>query len=260
MRKTFITVLVIITAGLQWLAAQQQPYLPGEKITYQIRYGMVGSGVVTLSINEGTYKGEKIWHAVVSGQTTGIADALYKVRDKYESYIDPATDLPVFSIRNIQEGRYRKYNEVGFDQKARPDSTLVFSDLTGDHTGPKGLLDIVSCFYWFRKYYLASGQELVPGETYKMMTWFADELYPIILRYKGKETIRIKGSKIECYRFHPVTEVGRVFKTEEDMAMWFTADENFLPVKIRFDIFVGSFHVDMTSYEGLRTPIKYLEQ
>jgi hypothetical protein len=66
MRKAFITVLVIITAGLQSLAAQEQPYLPGEKITYQIRYGIVGSGIVTLSISDGMYKGEKIWHAVVS--------------------------------------------------------------------------------------------------------------------------------------------------------------------------------------------------
>lgn len=259
MRKTIVAVLIFITVCLQWLTAQKQPYLPGEKVNYQIRYGIVGSGVATLELKEGYYQGEKIWHAVISGQTTGIADALYKVRDTYESYIDPRSDLPVFSVRNIQEGRYRKYNEVGFDHGTRNDSTLVFSDLTGNHTGPRGLLDIVSCFYWFRKYYLSSGKELVPGETYRMMTWFADELYPIILRYRGKEIIKLKGNKIECYRFHPVTEVGRVFKTEEDMAMWFTADENFLPVKIRFDIFVGSFHVDMTSYEGLRTPVTYME-
>lgn len=232
MRKTFIAVLIIITAALQLLDAQKQPYLPGEKVTYQIRYGIVGSGQASLELREGIHKGRPVWHAVISGQTTGIADALYKVRDVYESYIDPENDLPVFSIRNIQEGRYRKYNEVGFDHvSGADDSTLVFSDLTGDHKGPEGLLDIVSCFYWFRKYYLASGKELVPGETYRMMTWFADELYPIILKYKGKETIRVKGKRIECYRFHPVTEVGRVFKTEEDMAMWFTADENFYRLK-----------------------------
>ncbi|MDM8002113.1 MAG: DUF3108 domain-containing protein [Bacteroidota bacterium] len=259
MRKTAITVFITLLATVQLIVAQKQPYMPGEKVSYQIKYGIVGSGQATLEIKEGMYKGKPVWHAVVAGQTTGFADALYKVRDIYESYIDPETDLPVFTIRNISEGRYRKYNEVGFDHRSRSDSTLLFSDLTGQHTGPKGLLDLVSCFYWFRKYYLAAGKELVPGETYKMMTWFADELYPIILRYKGKETIRIKGSRIECYRFHPVTEVGRVFKTEEDMAMWFTADENFLPVKIRFDIFVGSFHVDMTNYEGLRAPLKFID-
>lgn len=260
MRKTIVTVLIFITAGLRLLEAQHQPYQPGEKISYQIRYGIVGSGQATLEIKEAFYKGKPVWHAAVSGQTTGLADALYKVRDVYESYIDPENDLPVFTIRNIQEGRYRKYNEVEFDHVTRKDSTLIFSDLTGNHRGPKGLLDIVSCFYWFRKYYLAAGKEPVPGETYTMMTWFADELYPIILRYKGKEIIRIRGSRIECYRFHPVTEVGRVFKTEEDMAMWFTADENFLPVKVRFDIFVGSFHVDMTNYEGLRAPLKFMDQ
>jgi len=259
MRKTVFTVLIIITVALEWLPAQRQPYMPGERVSYQIRYGIVGSGVVTLGIKEAMYEGKPIWHSVLNGKTTGLADALYKVRDTYESYIDPENDLPVFSIRNIQEGRYYKYNEVAFDQRSRSDSTLIFSDLTGKHTGPKGLLDILSCFYWFRKYYLASADTLVPGETYTMMTWFADELYPIILKYSGKETIKIKSGKLECYRFNPVTEVGRVFKTEEDMVMWFTADENFLPVKVRFDIFVGSFHIDMTNYEGLRTPLKFID-
>ncbi|MRR18860.1 DUF3108 domain-containing protein [bacterium] len=259
MRKTLTTVLIIITAALQWLAAQKQPYLPGEKVSYQVKYGPVSGGQATLEIRDGFYQGKPVWHAVVSGYTTGLADALYKVRDTYESYIDPETDLPVFSIRNIQEGRYRMYNEVGFDHATRNDSTLVFSDHTGQHTAPQGLLDIVSCFYWFRKYHLAEADTLVPGQTFEMMTWFADELYPIVLRYKGTEIIKTRDGKVRCYRFHPVTEVGRVFETEEDMVIWFTADENFLPVKIRFDIFVGSFHVDMTSYEGLSTPLKYID-
>jgi len=260
MRKIIVTLLVTVTAGLQWLPAQHQPYLPGERVTYQVRYGLVGSGQASLEIKEAYFKGIPVWHAVVTGQTTGLADVLYKVRDTYESYIDPVTDLPVFSIRNIQEGRYSKYNEVGFDQTSRPDSTLVFSDLTGNHTALKKLLDIVSCFYWFRKYYLAEADSLVPGETCEMTTWFADELYPIILKYSGKEIIRTRNGRIECYRFNPVTEVGRVFKTEEDMTMWFTADENFLPVKIRFDIFVGSFYVEMTSYEGLVKPLNFIDK
>jgi hypothetical protein len=257
MKKLLLTTLVSFIVAAEFAGAQKQPYGPGEKISYQVRYGPVTSGQATLEISEAYYRGEPVWHAVVTGRTTGVADALYRVRDTYESYINPENDLPVFSIRNIQEGRYHRYNEVAFDQISRSDSTLVYSDLTGNHTGPKGLLDILSCFYWFRKYFLADADTLVPGETYKMMTWFADELYPIILRYKGLETVKTKSGKIVCYRFNPVTEVGRVFKTEEDMAMWFSADENFLPVKLRFDIFVGSFYVDMTSYEGLKTPLNF---
>lgn len=256
MKKAIITGLVILMTAPQLLTAQVQPYQPGEKVSYQIRYGPVNGGLAYLELKEGYYNGEQVWHAVVSGKTTGLADAVYKVRDTYESYIDPETDLPVFSIRNISEGKYRKYNEVSFDHTSRSDSVLLFSNLSGNHTGPKGILDIVSSFYWFRKYHLAAADSLVPGQIFSMTTWFADELYPVILKYRGKETIKVKGSKMECYRFHPVTEVGRVFKTEEDMAVWFTADENFLPVKIRFDIFVGSFIVDMISFEGIKEPIK----
>jgi len=234
---------------------QKQPYLPGEKVSYLVRYGIVNGGIATLELKEGYWEGVPVWHTVVTGQTTGLADAVYKVKDIYESYIEPSTDLPVFSIRNISEGRYRKYNEVTFDRSSRPDSTVLYSDLSGTHVAQKGILDILSCFYWFRKYYLANGDSLKPGDTYTMTTWFADELYPVTLKYRGKEEVRVRGGKILCYRFHPVTEVGRVFKTEEDMAMWFSADENFLPVKIRFDIFVGSFHVDMISSEGLKVPM-----
>jgi hypothetical protein len=42
--------------------------------------------------------------------------------------------------------------------------------------------------------------------------------------------------------------------------MWFSADENFLPVKIRFDIFVGAFYVEMTSYEGLGKPLNFIDK
>lgn len=254
MRKLLYALLLIIAfSGIT--AGQKQPYMPGEKVMYQVRYGMVNGGVATLELKEDTWRDIPVWHAVITGQTTGLADALYRVRDTYESYIDPATDLPLFSIRNISEGRYRKYNEVSFDHSQRPDSVLLFSDLTGKHTAPGGILDILSCFYWLRKYHLANADTLKPGDTFKMMTWFTDELYPIILKYGGTEMVKVKGGKVLCHRFHPVTEVGRVFKTEEDMAMWFTADENFLPVKVRFDIFVGSFYVDMISYEGLRSPL-----
>ena len=88
------------------------------------------------------------------------------------------------------------------------------------------------------------------------MTWFTDELYPIRMKYITTEEIKTKAGKIVCHKFNPVTEVGRLFKTQEDVSFWFSADKNFLPVKIRFDIFVGSFMVDLVRYEGLVYPLE----
>ena len=60
---------------------------------------------------------------------------------------------------------------------------------------------------------------------------------------------------MKAYKFNPATEVGRLFKTKEDITIWFSADKNFIPVKIRFNIFVGAVMVDLVNYEGLVYPI-----
>jgi hypothetical protein len=238
-----LILLISIFSIIQFLLfGQNSTYQPGEKVNYSIHYGAIQAGTATLELKTDTFKGAIVWHSVFIGRTTGVAEALFKVKDVYESYIDPATELPLFSIRNIQEGRYRKYNEVSFDRTTRPDSAILTSDLTGIHITELGIHDILSCFYYFRK----------KGEVVTIMTWFTDQLYPINLRYIGIDEVKTKIGKIKCLKFNPVTEVGRLFKTEEDVSLWFSADKNFLPVKIRFDIFVGAFIAEITSYEGLK--------
>jgi hypothetical protein len=89
-----------------------------------------------------------------------------------------------------------------------------------------------------------------------IMTWFTDEYYPIRLRYLGIDEVRTKVGKIKCLKFNPVTEKGRLFKTEDDVSFWFSADKNYLPIKVRFDIFVGSFSAEITGVEGLKYPLE----
>jgi hypothetical protein len=89
-----------------------------------------------------------------------------------------------------------------------------------------------------------------------IITWFTDELYPIKMKYMGVDEVRLRSGRIKCYKFNPVTEVGRLFKTEDDVSFWFSADKNFLPVKIRFDIFVGGFICEVVNYEGLLYPLE----
>ncbi len=238
--------------------SQGQPvsYKVGERVNYTIHYGMITGGVASLDLTSEVIDGNEVWHSKFIAKTTGIADAIYRVLDVYECYIDPATELPVKSIRNIREGRYRKYNVVLFDHKTRADSAILTSDLSGIHIVEKGIHDILSCFYYFRNNILPVSPNLKAGELITITTWFTDELYPIRLRYIGTEEVKTKAGKINCLKFNPVTETGRLFKTEEDVSFWFSADKNFLPVKVRFDIFVGSFNVEMTSAEGLLHPLQ----
>lgn len=236
-------------------AGQESAYLPGEKVYYDIHYGALQAGVASLELKTDTFKGKQVWHSVFTGKTTGMAEVIFRLVDVYESYFEPESELPVFSVRNIQEGRYRKYNEVIFDHYTRSDSAILTSDLTGIHIAEKGIHDIISCFYFFRNNYLPGYANFRKGDMITIMTWFTDELYPITMKYIGTDEVKTRVGRIKCLKFNPVTEVGRIFKTQEDVSFWFSADKNFLPVKVRFDIFVGAFVAEIARYEGLKYPL-----
>jgi hypothetical protein len=241
MTKLFRILLIFLFIPL-FSPGQEFVYQPGEKVEYEIRYGIIQGGIATFEIMSDTLEGKEVWHSVLLGKTTGMADVIFRVKDIYESFIEPASQLPLLSIRNIQEGRYRKYNEVIFDHYTRSDSAILTSDLSGVHVAEKGIHDILSCFYYFRNNYLPGYPDLNKGDMISIMTWFTDELYPITMRFMGTEDIK--------------TKAGRLFKTQDDVSFWFTADKNFLPVRIRFDIFVGAFIAEIVSYEGLKYPLE----
>ena len=252
-RFLYITCFLLIVSS--YASGQVHSYKAGEKVTYTIQYGFITAGSGLLELKSDTFNGREVLHSKLSARTTGMAEALFKVLDIYETFIDPATELPVKSIRNIREGHYKRYNVVLFDHKTRADSSILTSDLTGIHIAPPHIHDILSCFYFFRNNILPVDTNMKKGDMTTMNTWFCDELYPIRLKYIGLDEVKTKVGRIMCYKFNPVTETGRLFKTEEDVSFWFSADKNFLPVKIRFDIFVGAFSCEITSYEGLVYPL-----
>jgi hypothetical protein len=256
MKEYFLIASLLLIPALSYPSSpRDQTYQAGEKLEYLVHYGVINGGIATLELKKDTFAGKEVYHSIFVGQTTGLADALFRVMDIFEAYIDPDSELPVKSIRNVSEGRYKRYNVVLFDRKSRKDSAILTSNLSGQHVTQMDIHDVLSCFYFFRKSIMAKNPVLKRGDMITIMTWFTDELYPIRLRYVGLDEVRTKVGKIKCYKFNPVTESGRLFKDENGATFWFSADKNYLPVKVRFDIFVGSFTVDLSSYEGLVNPL-----
>src|SRR5450759_5339807 len=168
-RIYFFTGFVLLISTL--MQGQADSYKTGEKVTYTIQIGFITAGTGTLELRSDTFNGREVWHSKLAAKTTGMAEVLYRVLDIYESFIDPITELPVKSIRNIHEGRYRKYNVVLFDHKTRSDSSILNSDLTGIHITYPDIHDILSCFYWFRNHSLPSISGIQKGEIITIMTW-----------------------------------------------------------------------------------------
>jgi hypothetical protein len=220
-------------------------YGDGESLTYTLRYGFITGGQATLEVNDSNLNGNEFFHIRGTGRTTGLTDKLFHVRDIYESFIDKETGMPVLAIQNVREGRsYKYYNETRFYRQ----NNIVVSSKSGEHRVKDSILDMLSAFYYVRRIDFSKFKE---GDVIKLITFFSDEEFPLELRYRGKEDIDTEWGKIKCIKFAPVVEPGRVFKSKDDMLIWYTDDGNRIPVKIIFELKVGHITVELRKYSKL---------
>jgi hypothetical protein len=92
------------------------------------------------------------------------------------------------------------------------------------------------------------------GQLFPIDIYLDQEIYNLQFKYLGKEIIKTDLGKIECYKLRPQLVVDRVFKDEDDMTIWVSADANKIPVRVEAAIYVGSVKVDITKAEGLKNP------
>jgi len=104
--KQIIGITLCIFVLVQTVSAKKQ------QILFDLKFGFAKGGEAVLTITDTTYKGKPAIHYYMVGRTTGITDKLFGVNDIYETTVDAKTLLPLKSIRNIQEGKYRWYNET----------------------------------------------------------------------------------------------------------------------------------------------------
>ena len=226
-------------------------FAPGEQLRFLIRYGFLHGGEASVTLKLIDYNGKTLYHARVLAQSTGIADKIFNVTDIYESYFDQNSCLPHKAIRNIKEGNYRYYNEVYYKHE---DNTLYSQRSDSVFQVPANILDMVSTLYYIRSVDLGN---LGKGDVLEVITFFGDEIFPFKIRYSGKESIKTKFGKITCFRFDPVVEPGRIFKSEDDMTIWISDDQNLLPVLVKFDMLVGSIKCELDGFANLKYEFSY---
>ena len=218
----------------------------GESLNYEVSYGLINGGQAKMTVDIVQFGVDWYYHVKAIATTEGLAAKMFTIWDKYESFIDIKTGLPIKATRDIRENQYRKYGELLFDRK----NNKVLSLESGATDVPAGIQDILSAFYFARRYIFK--RELKKGEIINLTTFFDDEIFPIKIKFVKKEKYDSNFGKIECLRFSPVIEPGSPFKEEKDMQVWFTNDGNFVPVRIKIKVPVGSIKCDLTDYKGLR--------
>jgi hypothetical protein len=220
-------------------------FVPGEKLLFQVYYGPLNAGRVDAFLRLDSIRNRQVYYAETVASSTGLADRLYKIRDMYGGYFDPESLLPLKSIRDIREGTYRKHEVVYYYH----DSLKAISSESGDHEIPANIRDMVSVFYYART---INYDTMKYDDIIYFNTFFDDELFPFNMRFRGRETITTRGGTFRCIKLVPFVDPGRIFRKEDDMTLWFSDDQNCVPIRGKFDLIVGSVKCDLIEWSGLK--------
>lgn len=250
----FLSAFSPAQTGDDFCGVKNKAFLAGETVTMKVFYNAAGvyisAGEATFTTSLERFSGKTTYHCVGDGKTYPFFDNFFKVRDKYESYIDTATLLPVKFIRNVDEGGYKIYNNVTFNHNAH---TAVTTN--GVFKTTSCIQDVVSAIYYARNINFAKYKV---GDKIPFDMFLDDEVYHLYLRYLGKEKVKTRYGKFNAIKFKPLLIKGTIFEGGEKMTAWISDDPNHLLLRVESPISVGTIKVDMYGYHNLRYPLTSL--
>lgn len=220
------------------------------KVFYTLAGVYIGAGEANFNITLERLNNKPVFHVIGDGKTYSFYDSFFRVRDRYETYIDTATLLPQKFIRAIDEGGYKKNQNVTFNQATH----TAITD-KGVFKVPSCVQDVVSSIFYARNidYNKYKKDDKIPFNMF-----LDDEVFNLYIRYMGKETIKTKYGKFRAVKIKPLLVKGTIFEGGEKMTVWVSDDANHIPLRVESPISVGSIKVDMMMYRNLRYPLSSL--
>lgn len=231
----------IFLIGLLFFLSLQPGTAREEKMTFNLKFGIVKGGEAEMVIKDTIFNGRKAISYYVLGRTTGLAHTLYGVNDIYETIVDAETRLPLKAVRSVEEGNYRHFNETIFYH----DKDSIHSLQAGWSKAPHDLLDIVSVFFYF--IYKNPFENLQPGDAVTYPTYHADKISDIQIKFLRNEVVKTDLGPVNCYVLNPTIDKGKVLKKAEGVRFYLSTTKK-LPVLISFDMRVGDLKAVIKSY------------
>ena len=223
---------------------ENKAFKEGEKLTFDINYGFITAGVATMSIPRiKRISGRNAYYVTFEVNSVPSFNWLYKVRDRYETYIDVDGIFPWRFEQHIREGSYVRDFAAFFDQRKGKAKTS-----NGEYDIPQYVNDILSAFYYTRTLDFSGMKE---GDKFHLQNFFKDKIYDLDVVFRGRETVEVPAGKFDCIIIEPLVKEGGLFKHDGDIVIWLTDDELKIPVKVRTKIIIGYVEAMLTSYQGL---------
>ena len=244
----------IEASAFSFRTVKNNAFQDGEKLTYKLHYGFIDAAKATLEVkkSEKTINGRGMYRVVGKGKSIGSFHMFFKVDDHYESYIDEKGMFPWIFVRRVDEGGYKISQDYTFIQnkgKVREGEK--------EYSAPTNVQDMISSYYYARTLDFSNAKK---GDVFQFDSFVDGEVFPLKIKFLGKETVKIRNGKYNALKFSPVVQVDRIFKDEDDLQVWIYDDANKIPLLAKAKILFGSIKMELTGYEGLKSEISKIEK
>ncbi len=251
MTKIFIQIVILIpfvvaaqTTQVDFRKLENHAFKEGEKLTFDVKYGFVTAGIATMEIPEiKKISGRNSYHVTFEVNTVPSFDWVYKVRDRYETYLDVEGIFPWRFEQHIREGSYSRDFSAFFDQRKGKAKTSE-----GEYDLPRYTHDIVSALYYART---LDYSNMKVDDRIHLQNFYKDKVYDLDVKYLGRETISVEAGKFDCIIVEPLVKEGGLFKNEGSIVVWLTNDALKIPIKVKTKVVIGSIDAELTKYEGI---------
>lgn len=251
MRKFLFTIILILTLSVSFSQIK-----PNERLVYAASYNMSGlmTQLAQVTMETETMKTSKntFLHLSCQAATFSKWDSFFKIRDLYESYVNPTTLKPSLYKRSINEGGYTKTEKYIF----KPDGKTILStskkknkpETKKTFTVGNSTQDIVSIIYKLRT---IDFQNYKNGQTKSFVIVFDEKEIPVLVKFMGNETVSAGnlGTK-NCYKIS-ISAKTDALKGKDKNLIWLTADTKKIPALIKFSIPVGTGQLTLSNATGI---------
>ena len=255
----FLLVFFCLGDVLSQELIENNAFKTGEVLKYKVYYssplGNFTAGEAILTIDEwkesNTSDNRSIFHITGVGNSKGVFDWFYKVRDRFETQIDQETLLPYLFVRRTHEGKYEYDDDVFFDR-----NNLVARSRRAEKPIPDDVHDIISAFYFMRT---LNTDEFDDDSTFSINFYLDDSLYHSKIKFESRGSMKTVWGWIDCIKFSPKVATGEVFSKDYPMSIWVTDDENHLPIMAESKVVVGSIKMELIEFSGLKNQAVFEE-
>ena len=215
------------------------PFGPGERLIYELHWGMIPAGEAELEILPMAEIGDdKAWHFRLSIRSNEFIDVFYKVRDLVESFVDSDLKRSLRYIKSQHEGKTLRESQVFFDHAAGTATYSNFGEVSPPIKIAEGTIDPLAAVFFIRRHLETDKRQIARPIT------DGKKNVEGVARVNRREKVEIDGVVYDTFQVEPdLKDVRGVFEKSDKsrIILWFTADEKRLLVKIKSKVIVGSF-------------------